>query len=44
MIISSLQEFYSFFELNKPLLAIDYGNKNVIKLKRNFRVADSRDV
>jgi putative holliday junction resolvase len=29
MIISSLQEFYSFFELNKPLLAIDYGNKKI---------------
>ncbi len=29
MIISSLQEFYSFFELNKPLIAIDYGNKKI---------------
>ena len=29
MIISSLQEFYSFFEPNKPLLAIDYGNKKI---------------
>jgi len=29
MIITSLQEFYSFFELSKPLLAIDYGNKKI---------------
>lgn len=29
MIITSLQEFYSFFELRKPLLAIDYGNKKI---------------
>ena len=29
MIINSLQEFYSFFEISKPLLAIDYGNKKI---------------
>ena len=29
MIIPSLQEFYSFFESNKPLLAIDYGSKKI---------------
>jgi putative Holliday junction resolvase len=29
MIISSLQEFCNFFELNKPLIAIDYGNKKI---------------
>ncbi len=29
MIITSLQEFYSFFEVSKPLLGIDYGNKKI---------------
>lgn len=29
MIISTLQEFYSFFSIGKPLLGIDYGNKKV---------------
>jgi putative Holliday junction resolvase len=29
MIISSLQEFCSFFKVNKPVLAIDYGNKKI---------------
>lgn len=29
MIINSVQEFYSFFEKNRPLLGIDYGNKKI---------------
>jgi putative Holliday junction resolvase len=29
MIITSLQEFYSFFQPNKPVLAIDYGGKKI---------------
>lgn len=29
MIISSLQEFYSFCKTNSPLLAIDYGTKKI---------------
>jgi len=29
MILSSLQEFYSFFENNKPIIAIDYGAKKI---------------
>ncbi len=29
MITSSLQEFYSFFEAAKPVLAIDYGSKKI---------------
>lgn len=29
MIVNSLQEFYSFFKINKPLLSIDYGTKKL---------------
>jgi putative Holliday junction resolvase len=29
MIITTLQEFYTFFKLGKPLLSIDYGNKKI---------------
>lgn len=29
MILSSLQEFYSFFEVNRPIIAIDYGAKKI---------------
>lgn len=29
MIVTTLQEFYSFFKFGKPLLGIDYGNKKV---------------
>lgn len=29
MIISTLQEFYSFFQVPRPILGIDYGNKKI---------------
>jgi putative Holliday junction resolvase len=29
MIINSLQEFYKFFQINKPILSIDYGIKKI---------------
>lgn len=29
MILASLQEFYSCFEINRPVLSIDYGSKKI---------------